>query len=1528
MSTELDPSRLTEEEVTRLMKMLNNKQLYKDPSSTTMDSISNCLCLQPFKTLTSYNYWIRKNLILISETDEYIYVSGCNIIIENMKTKVQDIIPLNHKCNVTSLTYVKTTSNERILFVGEKLFPDENKITSGGFEIFHLENKNKKLALDLSAYVDYNCYVYDIIAGNNNETCVIILKNLNNKTNEVKLFFYNYTSFSLIGIEDIKYNLINISINPLNENQYLLYAPNYCGLWNFNSSKMQLLKFYEFYNEEKNIVNVEFIKVKDREGIALSFKNEWIEIFLKNDEEDEQITGVKFNLFLKMDILSFFRKKNVENLDNLNLSDNENENENEPEQNLENNPAYLENFIQPEIEEFNSPKLDLSKISVNSEENYPKFIIFRKNYILFFLQKSQIVITFEIFEDVGELKIKIINIELLAHKLNENSHIDIDEDLTKMILVNGEIDEKYGLKQNGDILIPSGDKSSENNTFTLNELCINYYKYKINLIDNIPNFEFENKVLENSALGFPCKFLVTSSSPRILLVNNGNENQDLFLYRQKINSNLNDYLKQKNFESSSQSHIQIKHDFYQENCTFEEFYHKKLDDKPLSICFSPQGKSFFISYKDCGYLYIILEREIKEVFKIAMYCRSCTFDETGTFLAFGTSEFDNEYNINILNLSCYEYEYMITKVPQPTKLLFVDGGRALIAQFNDNSTNLLGWSLNWEHRLIENYTLSQKDKSEKEEKNSQIILKISDFSGNIVDFGYDHSLGMCVITSHDKRERVYWAVKDEKHWEFNSDLEYSKLLIIKKYDSIIFGTTEGTLRACIWPIQNMLKDMMIDHPEYIETKVHNSRITSICVSEDLEFLYTSAEDGSIFISSISAVSNDVPLELKNFYYFDLNNVLPKKIFFSSDEIIYITDNIYQNKVDALKKKKSAIQGMISEFQSRKEKINQNNATDLENQRTKLTEMLDQKIKEVKDKENEKEKETKKLKDEREQQFKKLKEDLLDMKKKFKIQKEKKQNETTKLINCIKFAKEKFEQKKNEIENLRKKTNTNIKACLENIHTILKDKKNEIDKMVRERTKKFEVECEKNEDLYETEIRQKEAKFKQSLEEFEEQKKETDNEIMKKNKDNKNYDEKINEWENHLKELKVNNEELMETYIFNTLKLNQMNQLLTDNENKISIKEKIVKEKRLVNDRLEQLRFVLEYQIKNLILEKTPIEEQIKNFESLHSDFYKRFNLLYTELLNIGELIENNQKCIDTYREELSETKKSLYRLKNLYKSIDVALNSILKNKLDTKKDIIDQIFQVYQTYLYTFNDNKKQAKYVSTEMKLQTQNIEKEIYNQKNNVLKELIDKRAERRRIIIEKEEMMKDIRLDNQLLIQECSNIRENLEDILKNINDIEKKFIELTNNNTFLSDKSNQPQVQDIQGRIKMAKNKVLLNDEDKIRVGKMSKNDKLPPIKKNKLIPIVGGDNIDILNAEELLKKQKMNTEELMKQQRELEAMQEKYKKFVGDQKLNTSDGNSSQGNISESNLGKKIENGRVITIKSNNYYDVKEGDIKK
>ena len=57
-TTEIDLSRISNEEIVRLMKMLNSKQLWKDP--LLPDSITNCLSIQPFKTLTSYNLWIQK----------------------------------------------------------------------------------------------------------------------------------------------------------------------------------------------------------------------------------------------------------------------------------------------------------------------------------------------------------------------------------------------------------------------------------------------------------------------------------------------------------------------------------------------------------------------------------------------------------------------------------------------------------------------------------------------------------------------------------------------------------------------------------------------------------------------------------------------------------------------------------------------------------------------------------------------------------------------------------------------------------------------------------------------------------------------------------------------------------------------------------------------------------------------------------------------------------------------------------------------------------------------------------------------------------------------------------------------------------------------------------------------------------------------------------------------------------------------------------------------------------------------------
>ena len=75
--------------------------------------------------------------------------------------------------------------------------------------------------------------------------------------------------------------------------------------------------------------------------------------------------------------------------------------------------------------------------------------------------------------------------------------------------------------------------------FDLEKMFINYYKYKINYINGIPNFEFQKSILDNTALIHPVQSLTISNSPRIIIANNENVNLDLLLYKQILNSDIN-----------------------------------------------------------------------------------------------------------------------------------------------------------------------------------------------------------------------------------------------------------------------------------------------------------------------------------------------------------------------------------------------------------------------------------------------------------------------------------------------------------------------------------------------------------------------------------------------------------------------------------------------------------------------------------------------------------------------------------------------------------------------------------------------------------------------------------------------------------------------------------------------------------------------------------------------------------------------------------------------------------------------------
>ncbi|MCQ2816033.1 MAG: hypothetical protein MJ252_02095 [archaeon] len=1603
-------SLMGEEDMKNFTKMMNFKPLWKDRTIQVKDQIANGICIEPFKTLSKYHRYMENPLLFLPDSNEFIYASGANLILQNFETNYQRIIPLKNDGEVTSISYHISPRNDKLLFVCEKIIADNDKRTdsdeeerfAGRVEIIFLkatdEEKIPNVVLETENLLRYSHYILGCKIKENSSYAYLILKSLDPNQNDSKhrkedvIITWDYILKTIKSIEYIPEHFDNFILSPYKENQFLCYNKYKVGIYQLDYTKKYFKQIKEILtlpvDGEEKIKGAYFFDfgneginngLTEEGGIAITFQNEWMEIYtvskvIENKEEEvkEEVKENKEELNEE--------ENNEEGLGEIKEEAKEDEPKEEiqketpkeeiPKESLkEDNKIkkskrdrrdyerceleytffirlnYFTYLVSNWIEIVNKtesesirgesiinlipfsksafvPTLAKDKVQMDSTKNYIAKIVPCKNFLIVFLNESNIILILEFLRDHLEkkTKLRISSIGQIEQKIVTGSSVIINDLMTKMIVESPNFKNPF---ISDDSPIPY-----------VNMEVRSLFQYKINLIDNSPNFVYQRPLLENYFYGLPISHLRVSENPKVILCN---IKDILYLYLQKQNEKEEDFGKSKFNENGNQNYIHAHTNFYKENNEFIFLSSKKIfegneeksnNEKIKDIAISPLGRTVFVASKHKGILLSLIGNNLEEVMKINSKCKCCAFDDSGSYLAFSSEgEKEGENNINIFNLNTYEYDYIIIRVPTPSKLKFYDNSKILVALCEQT---IFGFKLNWRSRLINCNTLITATPEELLEDPSY-AFKLNLNSEYINDFIYDPSLDYTLLLSNSHKSIYYKQTRDNpfRKIEFYSDVQYKNCVLIKRFDSIVFGTENGCLRTCLFPFSTPTEESEIVHPDYNELALHCGEITSIVCSKDGCLLYSSGKDGSIYISCVTSITSDSPISLNSFMYFDQLNYLPCKIHYDFQEVSLISESVYLEKLDELRKEKDEIQKAISDYTSNKEKTIQEHTNDIADKKKHLEEQLKQAERHAKYLEGKHEEELKQMVTEKDKKEKENERDYEVIKAEKKEQKKKKQEAAKELEKQVKIANEKFNKAKNDLEEKKKKTNEEIQRNLETMYQNLLKKKEEIQQKILKKQEDFERKCEDTETEKEKEIKDKQEKHKAMLKEYEETQKELNTQLSKCKKENKNHNDKINEWENHLKELELNNQELMETYIFNILKLSQMNKLLAENEEKISTKEKIVKEKRAVNDRLEQLRFVLEYQINNLVQEKTPIEEQIKNFETLHADFYKRFNLLYTELLKITELIENNNKCIKKYREELSKTKKKLYEHKNLYKSIDVKLNSVIKSKLESKSELLERIQKIYTECLENFHGDKKEEKIESAESKLQTKNIEKEIFHQKNNVLRELIEKRSERKRINLEKEEMMKDIRLDNQLLIMECSNIRENLEDIMKNINDIEKKFIELTNNDKELEQNE---EIKQIKRDIKSARESMLLNSTEIKNINK--KSVVIPKTKLSKINKEI--DKVNIPNPEELLRMQQKNSDMLGKEKEEVERMQNQLQELLEDEAIisgKDQDINKSQlsqksgrSSVNKSQKLANINKSKNISIKSENYYDSQKGDL--
>ena len=156
-------------------------------------------------------------------------------------------------------------------------------------------------------------------------------------------------------------------------------------------------------------------------------------------------------------------------------------------------------------------------------------------------------------------------------------------------------------------------------------------------------------------------------------------------------------------------------------------------------------------------------------------------------------------------------------------------------------------------------------------------------------------------------------------------------------------------------------------------------------------------------------------------------------------------------------------------------------------------------------------------------------------------------------------------------------------------------------------------------------------------------------------------------------------------------------------------------------------------------------------------------MLYAEQLNIDDCIGNNETLINKFKKTLKEKKKELYKLKNVYKNIDIEMNFIITSEIADTDNIIRSLERAYRSHLINFTDDEQTNKITSDTIE-QSKIMEKEINNQKNKVYREVLSLLKDKKSAEKGKEELISRIQEENSNLIHENNRVKIEFETILK--------------------------------------------------------------------------------------------------------------------------------------------------------------------
>ena len=252
------------------------------------------------------------------------------------------------------------------------------------------------------------------------------------------------------------------------------------------------------------------------------------------------------------------------------------------------------------------------------------------------------------------------------------------------------------------------------------------------------------------------------------------------------------------------------------------------NDQPMSLDAHPLTNNVAVAFKDGLKLFVISAEGLKSTniqFPLKN-CETVRYSRYGQKLIAGSLNqlvVINPYDNQVVNTVQFNSGYMLKE------LSFIDKDRFIQGIFGNGSTMVM---TSEGQKLFEVWN-----------KSSKCLCSAFDSVFDITAVSYPDSITKFYRERGTQEFAVMWT------YPYN----ITKFLVVNEIGTIFMGTSMGKVRAHQWPFTDSMKFTK----QFTEIQLHSAAITDLQITHDYSLLISGAEDGSVFISRVNAVSEGI-----------------------------------------------------------------------------------------------------------------------------------------------------------------------------------------------------------------------------------------------------------------------------------------------------------------------------------------------------------------------------------------------------------------------------------------------------------------------------------------------------------------------------------------------------------------------------------------------------------------------------------------------------------------------------------------------